>query len=74
MTVLTDSHSGNEPGRGTTKFFITFVVTPALLSFPLLISALHLTPKLMPLNLTRELMKELETIKQLRDQTSGMCY
>ena len=25
MAVLTDSHSGNEPGRRTTKVFITFV-------------------------------------------------
>ena len=53
MAVLADSHSGNEPGRRTTKVFITFVVTPALLSFPLLVSPLHLTPKLMLLNLTR---------------------
>ena len=30
MAVLADNHSGNEPGRRTTKVFITFVVTPAL--------------------------------------------
>ena len=56
MTVLEDSHSGNETGGRRIEVLRTFVVTPALcMSFPLLISPLLLTLQLMLLNLTREI-------------------
>ena len=75
MAVLADSHSGNEPGRRTTKVFITFVVTPALhiisvINFPSTFNSKANAAE----SDKRDLMKELETMKQLRDQTSGMCY
>ena len=75
MAVLADNHSGNEPGRRTTKVFITFVVTPALhiisvINFPSTFNSQANAAE----SDKRDLMKELETIKELRDQTSGMCY
>ena len=56
MTVLADSHSGNETGGRRTEVLRTFVVTPVLcILFTLLISPLLLTLQQMLLNLTREI-------------------
>ena len=75
MAVLADNHSGNEPGRRTTKVFITLIVTPALhiisvSNFPSTFNSQANAAE----SDKRDLMKELETIKELRDQTPGMCY
>ena len=74
MAALADSHSGNESGRGTTEVFITFVVTPALhvisvINFP---SSFNSQANAAESD-KRDFMKQLQTMKQLRDQISGTC-